>query len=420
MNELVIVFPGQGSQFVGMGKKWFAAHESVRERFRQASDILGYSLEDLCFEAEPKELTRTRYAQVSLLVVSYAMYEAAMREVASRGRKAPVSAMTGHSLGEITALLAAGAVSFEDAVRLVKVRGEAMEVCAADGSTGMIAAMGMPVADLEKCVEDFNAEGHDVQVSNYNTDTQTVLSGTLDDLKSMTSYLEERDCRVAKLNVAGAFHSTFMATAVPAFVEAIEKVGFTEPDVPVYSGVTGRAYGNASEIKDALAVQLTSPVRWSGVVSALADRDVRLWIEVGPKQVLKKMIAGVVGEEDVLGLDEDPERAYQAIDRLIERRRSEPGLVGLCMGAVAATRNRNFDDDAYTEGVIVPYRRLQELDRIDKDELTDEQKRTALDLLFTIMKTKQVPEAEQQDRVRSILRRTGDSGLRPAMGASAT
>lgn len=406
MSDLVIVFPGQGSQFTGMGKNWFDAHACVRDRFEQASDIVGYSLEDLCFTAQPSELTKTMYAQVSLLVLSYSMYE-----VLAKDRKLPVSAMAGHSLGEITALLAAGALTFQDAVRLVKVRGEAMQTCATQHRTGMIAALGISASDVEKCVEDFNAGGRAVQVSNYNAEQQTVLSGALDDLKGMTAYLEDHGCKVARLNVAGAFHSTFMEQAVPAYTRAIEEIEFREPAVPVYSTVTGGMYESAQEIKDALAIQLTSPVRWSTVVSELADQDVSLWIEVGPKRVLKKLISGAVDAAAVHSLDEDSEEAYEAIDRLIERKKREPGLVGLCMGAAAATRNRNFDEDEYTKGVVHPYRRLQELSQVDKEELSDDQKRTALELLRTLMTTKRVPEAEQRERITSILQRTGNTDL---------
>lgn len=417
MTEVVLVFPGQGSQFTGMGKAWFDANASVRDRFQEASDIVGYSLEDLCFAAPPSELTKTRHAQVSLLVVSYAMFEVLMRQ-----RPVTVSAMAGHSLGEITALLAAGALTFEDAVHLVKVRGEAMEVCATQNRTGMIAAVRMPVADVEKCVEDFNTDGHHIQVANYNAEQQTVLSGTVEDLKGMTAYLEDRGCKVARLNVAGAFHSTFMDDAVPPYVEAIGEIEFSVPRVPVHSTVTGRPYGSAEEIKDALAVQLTSPVRWSAVVSAIAGQGSRrLWIEVGPKHVLTRLISGSVDRDEVYSLDDDSDEAAAALDRVVEAKKREPGLVGLCMGAAAATRNRNFDDDEYAAGVIRPYRRLQELSRAEAEsELTAEQKQEALDLLRTIMATKRVPEEEQQDRIATIARRTGNGDLVAPAGAATT
>ncbi|QQQ73926.1 ACP S-malonyltransferase [Saccharothrix sp. 6-C] len=415
MKDLVIVFPGQGSQFAGMGKRWFDGNRVVRDRFGQASDLVGYSLADLCFTAPPAEVTRTRFAQVSLLVLSYAMYE-----VMTEDRKIPVSAMTGHSLGEITALLAAGALTFEDAVRLVKARGEAMESCVAESGTGMVAAVRMPVADVEKCVEEFNSGGHDVQVANYNAEAQTVLSGTLDDLKGLTAHLEDRGAKVVKLNVAGAFHSSFMADAVPAYTEALHEVEFTEPTVPVYSNVTGEAHESPQSIRESLAVQLTSPVRWSAIVASLVERKAAVWVEVGPKQVLKKMLTGAVGSGEVHSFDEEPERVRAVLDQLVELKKREPGLVGLCLGAAAATRNRNFDAAAYDQGVVLPYRKLQELSKLDQETLSDEQKQTALDLLLTIMRTKQVPEAEQRDRVESILRRTGDAGLRTIAGALAT
>jgi [acyl-carrier-protein] S-malonyltransferase len=415
MINPALLFPGQGSQFTGMGRRWFESESSVRGRFEQASEIVGYSLADLCFTGPPAELTRTRHAQVALLVLSFGMYE-----VLGRDRKPAVSCLAGHSLGEITALLAAGALRYEDAVRLVQVRGEAMEACTADGGTGMIAALRLPVADVEKCVEEFNSDGAAVQVSNYNSEQQAVLSGTLEDLRGMTTLLEDRGAKVAKLNVAGAFHSTFMADAVPAYVAELAKIEFTKPAIPVCSTVTGRVYESAQEIRDALSVQLTSPVRWDAVMSTLTARGVTLWIEVGPKNVLTRIVADAVDGAVAHSLDEDTAGAYAAIDRAIEERRSRPGFVGLCLGAAAATRNRNFDEHEYAAGVIAPYRRLQQLAAIDEDELTGEQKREALGLLRTIARTKRVPDAEQRERIASILRRTGDTELSAPAGVTVT
>lgn len=413
MTNLALVFPGQGAQFSGMGRAWFESESSVRERFEQASEIVGYSLADLCFDKPPAELTRTRHAQVALLVLGFGMYE-----VISSGRELPVSHMAGHSLGEITALLAAGAMGFEDAVRLVKVRGEAMESCTADGGTGMVAALRTPVAQVEKWVEEFNSEGHTVQVANYNTEQQTVLAGTVEDLKAMTVLLEERGARVARLSVAGAFHSTYMADAVPAYADELGRIAFTKPAVPVCSTVTGRVYESAEEIRKALSVQLTSPVRWDGVVSALAAEGVTRWIEVGPKDVLTKMVAGAVPDAEAHSLDKDTDGAYAVIDRAVEEWKNRPGLVGLCLGAAAATRNRNFDADEYAAGVVAPYRRLQELASVD-GELTDAQERDALDLLRKVMGTKGVPEAEQRERIASVLKRADRTGLSEASGVSA-
>ena len=410
MNHLAIVFPGQGSQFTGMGRRWYDAHQSVRERFDQASEIVGYSLEELCFRGDAAELTRTKHAQVALLVLGYAMYEELTTE-----RKVPVHAMAGHSLGEITALAAAGAFSFEDAVRLVKVRGEAMDACATATDTGMIAVVKMPAATVEGCVAEFNADGHDVQVANFNAERQTVLSGTKADITAMTPFLEERGAKVARLNVAGAFHSSYMSGAVAPYVEAIGSIECSAPSVPVFSTVTGSPLTSPEAIRDALAVQLTSPVRWSDVVSGLLAEGVRLWLEVGPKEVLSKLISGVSGSGAAYGLDERTDEALSALDDFIEARRNEPGLVGLCLGAAAATRNRNFDQAAYSDGVITPYRALQKLSGVDKDELTLAQKQEAVLLLRRIMITKEVPVEEQQDRITTILSRTGNVDLAGAL-----
>ncbi len=408
MNEIVVVFPGQGSQYDGMGQAQYEAHQGVRDCFAQASEVLGYSLEDLCFRGAPGELTRTHHAQASILVLSYAMYQ-----VFQESSPVAVDFMTGHSLGELTALAASGAISFTDAVRLVKVRGEAMEECARSTRTGMVAVIGLESAEVDALKDEFNAGGHALQVANYNSDTQTVLGGTIDEVERFTALLDARGHRSARLNVAGAFHSSHMAPAVPAFVAAVEQTEIVQPTVPVVSSVTGRAYTSVEEIRETLAVQLTEPVRWRDVVAGLAERDVRLWIECGPKKVLSKLVAAVVGEDRVRNLDQDADGARAAVEDVLAHRRTEPSFPGLCLGAVAATRNRNFDKDAYATGVLAPYRELQELAGRHEDPrgFTTEEKESALRLLRTILDTKGVPSDEQADRIQQILRRSGTPAL---------
>lgn len=413
MTTVALLFPGQGSQYPGMGLDVFNDNESVRARFDQASEILGHSVAELCFEAAPAELTRTANAQIALLVLSYAMYE-----VLDETRRPRVTCMAGHSLGEITALLAAGALSFEDAVRLVKVRGEAMDECAASAETGMIAALDVPATQVERLLQQFNADGHGVQVANYNGPTQTVVAGSRAELKQLTTLLEGNGVRVALLNVAGAFHSPYMAGAVPAFVAAISETPFHTPRVPVYSTVTGRRYEGADDIRDALSGQLTSPVRWSAVVEGISRREPDAWIEVGPKTVLTKMVARMLGDDQIVfGLDGEPALRDAGFERL-DAAPGGPSAVALCLGAAAATRNRNFDDAAYTAGVINPYRQLVELNQNAEAPLSDETLFGAIQLLRTIMQTKGVPAVEQSDRIGSILGRTGGADLAERLGVA--
>jgi [acyl-carrier-protein] S-malonyltransferase len=399
-----------------MGRQWFDAESSVRERFDRASEIVGYSVADLCFTAPVAELSRTRHAQVAIVVVSTSVYE-----VVNRERKLPVGYLTGHSLGEISALCASGAMTLEEAVRLVQVRGKVTEACAVSSGTGMIAVMKLPVGEVEKYVEEFNSNGATVQVSNYNSERQLVLSGTLEDLRGIGDQLTERGAKVVKLNVEGAFHSTFMSDALPAYQAELDKIEFRQPEIPVCSSVTGRVYESPQEIRDALAIQLTGPVRWTAVMATLAGRGVTRWVEVGPKNILTRLVREGVADVLVHSLDdEDTTEAYATIDLAVEEWKTRPGFVGLCMGAAASTRNRNFDDREYADGVIAPYRRLQQLTQAGEDELTGEQKRDALELLRTIMRTKRVPEAEQQERIAEILRRTGDTELSAPAGVNLT
>lgn len=404
MNEIVVAFPGQGSQYDGMGKSWFDENESVRARFAEASELLGYSLEKLCFRGDPGELTRTHHAQASIFVLSYAMYE-----VLQAAGPFTVDYMTGHSLGELTALAAAGAITFPEAVRLVQVRGEAMEECAQSTRTGMVAVLGLSPEEVESLVAEFNREGSHIQVANDNSDQQTVLGGTLEEIEAFSELLNERGHRYARLNVAGAFHSSHMSAAVPAFTAAIEATNIVMPSVPVVSSITGTVYQSVEEIRNALATQITNPVRWRSVMETLQTRDVRLWIESGPKQVLTKMIKGGAIEAEALSLEQEPAEVRAAIERVLARRREEPSFVGLCLGAVAATRNRNFDDAEYTTGVLAPHRELQQLAARHEDPraFTVEEEDVALGLLRRILQTKGVPVEEQEARIVRIIQRAG-------------
>lgn len=415
MSRIAIAFTGQGAQFVGMGQQWFDEHASVRDRFAQASEIAGYDLADLVFSGTQEELTRTKHAQMSLFVLGFALHE-----VLTTGRRVPVGCVLGHSLGEITALTAAEALSFEDGVRLVAARGSAMEKCAQQQDTGMIAALDIGADEVIAAVDTVNeTHGINVQVSNLNTDRQTVLSGTPEELSVMTSHLENLGARVSRLAVAAAFHSTHMAPAVPEYVATVNTIDFRAPAVPVWSTVTGGRLDTPEQIATALAEQLTAPVRWNSIVKEIIRTgDISLWIECGPRRVLSRMIAEHVGDGAVAHLYENPDQTYAAVDNVVREFRI-PGLVGLCLGAAAATRNRNLTEDGWDTGVVAPYRELQKLSQeMAEDglarELSTQEVDHSLSLLRTIMNTKQVPAEEQAERIDAILRRSGHFELATA------
>ncbi len=406
MNNIIVMFPGQGSQYVGLGKKWFDQYDSVKACFKQASEITGYPLKELCFEGPLNELTKTNIAQVAVLTTSYAMYEVLQKE-----KEIPVTFFTGHSLGEITALTAAGAMKFADAVKLVKVRGESMAACAEGLKTGMSAIVKLSVDVIEPLLKEFNEFGHDVQIANYNSEFQTVLAGKIDELNAFAEIIDTNGGRVVRMNVGGAFHSSYMQGAVKAYSEEIERIEFKMPQIPVISSVTGKVYSSVEEIKETLSKQLTSPVCWSSVIDECEKREVKMWLEVGPKNVLTKLVRKMVDNSEVLTFEEDSENGYKVIDTVIKLKMRDPSFIQLCMGVVASTKNRNWDELDYSQGVIQKYKQLQELQgKYEENEITLEKASLqALEILKVILNTKKVPVQEQKERIRGIIKKANSS-----------
>jgi [acyl-carrier-protein] S-malonyltransferase len=271
-----VLFPGQGSQAVGMGSDVLAARPDL---VAAASEILGWDPGRLCREGPEAELTRTERAQPALYLVSFALWEALASGVAA----APAAA-TGHSLGEYTALAAAGALSFEEGLRLVAVRGEAMGQAAAAEPSGMAALLGGEVENAEALAAACRAEGGRLWVANYNAPGQVVVAGGTADLEWAEAHGAEHGVRrVVPLKVAGAFHSPFMAPAAARLEAALSGVAFHPFRFPVWANATAAAYGD--EVGATLLAQLQTPVRFQESLRVMAAAGVGCFVHVGPGEV---------------------------------------------------------------------------------------------------------------------------------------
>ncbi|WP_248930391.1 ACP S-malonyltransferase [Paenibacillus hamazuiensis] len=408
MGKIAVLFPGQASQYVGMGKTWYERHESVRERFSEASEILGFDLAELMFSGPAARLNQTENTQPALLVLSVAMFEAIRREDGIRP-----SYLAGHSIGELSALTAAGVIGFADAVRLARIRGEAMAACSEGSGGGMMAVTGITGAEVAAVLMGIDPDGVSVQVANYNSPKQTVLSGSAEGLKLAGERIAKlgADAKVIPLNVSGPFHSRFMAGAAEALEKALQPVQLGAMAVPVVSCLNGQPYVPDDDIKASLVAQVTQPVRWTSVLSTLMEAGVEQWLEVGPKDVLKKLTLHTFPGANAYAYDDEADRERQAQSKL-----NRPNLVGLCMGAAVCTRNSNFDEAAYERGVIKPYQELQALYESAEKEgrvPTQEEMGRALSLLRVIFETKGTPAEERVQRFKHILAATDTEELFP-------
>jgi [acyl-carrier-protein] S-malonyltransferase len=291
-----LLFPGQGSQFVGMGKDLAERFAVVRETFQEADDALGFSLSGLCWEGPEDELTLTKNAQPAILVHSTAVW----RLLQDQGL--PVVIAAGHSLGEFSAHVAAGSLGFADAVRTVRLRGELMYRSGTERPGTMAAVIGLDDAALEQACREASEPDSVVVPANYNAPGQIVISGDSAAVERAGGLLKAAGAkRVLPLNVSGAFHSPLMKVAETGLKEHLEQVEITTPAFPVVSNVTAQPVSEPAEIRRLLVEQLTSPVRWVASVQAMSVLTGR-YLELGPGNVLAGLVRRTAKEAEVKSL----------------------------------------------------------------------------------------------------------------------
>ena len=302
MSKLAVVFPGQGSQYAGMGKDLYEHNSVARELFDKGDAVLGFPLSRLCFEGPEEELKQTENTQPAIFLHSMALVHLMEKKTA---------AMTaGHSLGEYSACVFAGAMTFENGLKLVRLRGELMQRAGEEQRGTMAAIVGLdPKVVGEICCKAWTVGV--VQCANYNSPGQVVISGSVEGVQKAMELAKARGAKMVKeLVVSGAFHSPLMQSAGEGLRKALEATPIRDARIPIYSNVTAGPVQKAKEIQECLEQQLTSPVRWVESVEQMISAGTTVFLEVGPRKVLQGLITRINASVQTASVDkfEDVEK----------------------------------------------------------------------------------------------------------------
>ena len=282
-----VIFPGQGSQLVGMGKEFYDKFDLVKSLFKEADDTLNFSLSKLILEGPKEELDLTINTQPAIFLISYSIFNVVKNEFDINLNKAKYFA--GHSLGEYSALSCAGYLSFSDTLKILRIRGDAMQNSVPKGQGGMVAVLGSTVEIIENLLKD-NEQNFNAQIANDNSEGQIVLSGKMDDLDKLIIVLKENSIKNIKLPVSAPFHSSLMSKATSIMNQELNKLSFNQVRTKLISNVTAKEISSTNELKDLLIKQIENRVRWRESVINMINNDVNHFIEIGPGKVLSGLV----------------------------------------------------------------------------------------------------------------------------------
>lgn len=294
-----LIFSGQGSQYVGMLKDYFDNSGKAKGLIKKADEILGFELSKICFEGPLETLKETRYTQPAVFLHSAVIFELF-------GGNYDFDATAGHSVGEYAALFASGVLSFEDALKIVAKRGQLMFDAGKDDPGTMFAVIKLDDEKVEEVCNGLNTgeKGKIVVPANYNSPGQIVVSGSRDYLRESVGKFKEAGARIVKeLVVSGAFHSPLMQPAKEELEKIIDETHFSDAAKPVYSNVYAKPLSAAADIKQALILQLTSPVKWTQSVKEMQNNGINQFIEMGPGNVLQGLVKRTLSDAEVTGID---------------------------------------------------------------------------------------------------------------------
>jgi len=299
-----VIFPGQGSQSVGMGKEFYDKYDLVKSLFKEADEALNIPLSKIILEGPKEELDLTANTQPAIFLISYSIFQVIKQEFNIDLTKAKFFA--GHSLGEYSALSSAGYLDFKDTIKILKIRGNAMQNSVPKGEGGMTAVLGTTIEDIENLLKE-NQESFKVEIANDNSEGQIVLSGKIQDLDKLSVLLKEKKIKNIRLPVSAPFHCSLMSKATEVMQEELSKLKFKKGTNPLISNITADEIFNAEELKDLLVKQIENRVRWRESVINMVNKGVNQFIEIGPGKVLSGLVKRINKEVLVSSINSEEE-----------------------------------------------------------------------------------------------------------------
>ncbi|GFI55747.1 malonyl CoA-acyl carrier protein transacylase [Clostridiales bacterium] len=394
--KIGLLFPGQGAQYAGMGYFLYQAEPAAKRIFDEISEICKVDTARLCFSKSEDELKKTENAQLAIFTVSMANYYYCVQYI-----NEPY-VLAGHSLGEISALTAAGALSLCDAARMVYQRGLLMGkiIDYKDKYFGkMHAVVGLRTHIVEEIINRMDNKA--VQIACYNTPNQTIVAGPLDELMLVDEEAKKFGANIIELPTAGPFHTSLMNDVGDEFTAVLQELNISMPKYDVISSVNGKLYTDTTSIKENLNKQFSTPVRWEQCVSKIIDKHPDLIVDMGPGKVMESMIkwTGLKFYTVEENLDSIKNFKTEEIIHTLKR----------YMGIAVCTPNKNLDMDAYFAGVIKPYQEIQTMvsNIVSNKETNGNEIAEALRLLRQIFRAKKIADKEQKERFVQLRDETG-------------
>lgn len=399
---IAYIFPGQGSQYVGMGSSLIDKYSIAKETFDQANEVLGFELSSLMLEGEMSQLTQTENAQPALLTLSMAISRVLQKEF-----NVVPDYLLGHSLGEYSALCSSGVLKFEDALLIVRKRGLLMQDAVKNGLGVMTAVANIASSRVEEVCKEVSTLDHPVSIGCFNGPNQVVISGHQLSVKQVEEMLSQEGAILTPLKVSASFHSPLMKDASDKLEEFLLNFNFSSSEAPIISNVTGQPHiDEPKEYIKLLKRQMVEPVMWEKSIKFLHQKGVNNAIELGSKNVLTNLMASITKDVSCISFEKSDDllKVKGVITRYLP-----PKFLDKSLAIAVATKNQNWNEEEYHSGVVLPYQKVknlaQTIEKEDRDP-TVEEMFLAIEMLQSVFRTKKVQDKEQTERIDELLKVT--------------